>query len=178
MIGNDKDRCVFGKLLDYPAGHGVESFVHPTHCISKTGLCFRIVKKMTAIHVLPEVMLDCIYRHENEHHYVLGMVLQKVKSDCCPLLVDPFHFSQHLSASVVRRHIPEEAKIMINLSQMINQLAFQRRRIAELTSCRWRIQTGNLEAVQSLRWIGKRNVHRAHRESGGIEYLPDGRRTT
>ena len=174
MVRDNEHRRILGKLLDYPSGHGVESFVHLTHCIPKTGLCFRIVKKMTAIHVLPEVMLDCIYRHENEHHHVLRTVLQKVKSGCCPLLVDSFHFSQHLSASVVRRHIPEEAKIMINLSQMINQLAFQRRWIDELTSCRWRIQTGNLEAVQSLRWIGKRNVHRAHRESGGIEYLPDG----
>src|SRR5436190_6588686 len=124
MVGNDKDRCVLGKLLDYPAGHGVESFVHLTHCISKAVLCFRIVKKMAAIHVLPEVMLDCIYRHEDEHHHVLRMVLQKVKSDCCPLLIDSFHFGQHLSAPVVRRHVPEEAKIVTNLSQMINQLAF------------------------------------------------------
>src|SRR5262249_44160236 len=106
------------------------------------------------------------------------MVLQKVESHRSPLLVDPFHFSQHLSASVVRRHIPEEAKIMINPSQMINQLAFQRRWIDELTSCRWRVQARNLEAIQSLRWIGKRVVNRAKKKTSGIEYLPACRRTT
>src|ERR1041385_8409230 len=178
MVRDNKHRCILGELLEYPAGHGVEPLVHATHCVSKTRLCFRIVKKMAAIHVLPEVVLDCIYRHEDEHHYVLGMMLQKVKSHRSPLLVDPFHFSQHLGTSVVRRHVAEEAKIMINLSQMINQLTFQRRWIDELTGCRWGVQAGNLETVQSFRWICKRDVHRAHRKSGSIEYLPDCRRTT
>src|SRR5262249_46140957 len=130
-------------------------------------------KKMTGVHVLPEVVRDRIYRHEDEHHYVLRMAFQQVKSDCSPLLVDLFHLSQHLSAPVVRRHVPEEAKIVIDLAQMIDQFAFQRRWIDELTIGRWRIQARNLEAIQRLRRIGKRNVHRPYGNSGSIEYLPD-----
>src|SRR5213083_3264280 len=133
MVGDNEDRRICGKLLDYSAGHGVKSFVHLTHCISKTRLCFWIVKKMSAVHVLPEIVLDCIYGHEDKHHHVLRMVFQKVKSNCCPLLVDLFHLSQHLITPVVGRHVPKETKIVINLAQMIDQFAFQRSWINELT---------------------------------------------
>src|SRR5213083_3056178 len=111
MVGDNEDRRICGKLLDYSAGHGVKSFVHLTHCISKTRLCFWVVKKMTAVHVLPEVVLDCIYGHEDKHHHVLRMVFQKVKSNCSPLLVDFFHFSEHLSPALVRGHEPKKPDV-------------------------------------------------------------------
>ena len=124
---------------------------------------------MTAIHVLPEIVLDGIDRHENEHHHVLWMMFQKVKSDRRPLPVDFFHFGEYLSAAPVRRHEPEEADVMINFAEMLNQLAFKRGRIDERTVCRWRIQAGDLEPIQRLRRIGKRNIHSAHGKPSSIE---------
>src|SRR5881398_2875210 len=94
---------------------------------------FRIVEEMTAIHVLPEIVLHCINRHEYEHHDVLGMMFQKVKSDCCPLPVNFFHFGEHLSAPPVCGHKSEEADVMINLTEVIDQLTLERRRIDERT---------------------------------------------
>src|SRR5207248_6190703 len=84
-------------------------FVHLAHSISETRCGFWIVEEMTAIHVLPEIMLHCINRHEYEHHDVLGMMFQKVKSDSCPLPVNFFHFGEHLSAPPVCGHKSEEA---------------------------------------------------------------------
>src|SRR5438874_12573771 len=127
---------------------------------------------MTSIHVLPEIMLHCINRHKYEHHDVLGMMFQKVKSDPCPLPVNFSHFGEHLSAPPVCGHKSEEADVMINLTEVIDELTFQRRRIDERTIPRWCIQARNLEAVQSLGRIGKRNVHCAHGKPGGVEDFP------
>ena len=128
---------------------------------------------MTAIHVLPEIVLHSINRHEYEHHHVLGMMFQKVKSDSCPLPVNFFHFGEHLSAPPVCGHKSEETDVMINLTEVIDQLTFQRRRIDERTIGRWCIEARNLEAFQSLGRIGKRNVHCAHGKPGGVEDFPD-----
>src|SRR5438128_12347451 len=120
VIGDNEDSRIGRKLLDYSAGHGIESFIHLTHCISKTRFGLRVVKEMTAVHVLPEIVLHSIYRHEDEHHHVLRMVFQEVKSGCGPLLVDFLHFVEHLSPPLVCRHEPEEADVMVNLTKMMD----------------------------------------------------------
>ena len=125
MIGNNQNSRVCWKLLDYLSGHGIQSFVHLTHCISKTSFGFWVMKKMTAVHVLPEIVLHSVNRHEDKHHHVLRMVFQKVKSDRGPLPVDFLHFGEHLSAPPVGGHESQEPDIVINLAEMIDQFAFK-----------------------------------------------------
>ena len=92
MVGDDEDRGVSRKLLDYPTGHGIKSFIDPSHRISKAGLALRVMQEMATIHVRPEVVLDSVYRHEDKHHYVLRMRFLEVLGDCRPLPVELFQF--------------------------------------------------------------------------------------
>src|SRR5207249_8661570 len=112
MVGDDKNGRVGGELLDYPASRGIKPFIHLPNRILKARVDLRVMKEMVAVHVLPEVVLDRVYRHEDKHHHVLRMLFQKVKGGCDPLPVELFHFGKHLIPSLVRGHEPEVADIM------------------------------------------------------------------
>ena len=92
MVRNDKDRCVRSCVLQELAERRVEPAINVTNRVAKLGLRCRIVKKMGVIHELPEVMLHCIDRHEDEHHDVLDPMLEEMKSHAGPLFVQLTHF--------------------------------------------------------------------------------------
>src|SRR5215467_3799317 len=101
MVRNDKDRCVRSCVLQKLTERGVEPDVNVTNRIAKLGLPRRIVKKMGLIHELPEVMLYCIDRHEDEHHDILDAMLKEMESDAGPLFVQLTHFFEHTVTTLV-----------------------------------------------------------------------------
>ena len=108
MVGDDKDSGLGRKAVDDLAGRGVESLIHLADCVAKLRRQLWIVNEMILVHVLPEVMLDGVDRHEDKHHHVLGMILQQIERGLGPLLVHLFHLGEDLIAPFVGRHCAEE----------------------------------------------------------------------
>ena len=116
---------------------------------------------MILVHMLPEVVLDGVDRHEDKHHHVLGMILQKIERSLGPLLVHLFHLREDLVAPFVGRHCAEEPEIELDSAEMLDQFLPQFGRMNEGAGLGRRIHSGNLESVQTFRRISERNVHRA-----------------
>ena len=93
------------------AGGGVEALVDLADRIAKLRRQLWIMDEMILVHVLPEVVLDGVDRHEDEHHHVLRMILEQIKRGLCPLLIHLFHLGEHLIAPLVGRHRTEETEI-------------------------------------------------------------------
>ena len=75
---------------------------------------------MTLIHVLPEVMLNCVDRHEDKHHHVLRMILQQIERGFRPLVVHLLHLGEHLVAPLISRHRAEEPEIELESAEMLD----------------------------------------------------------
>ena len=100
------------------------------------------------IHVLPEVMLNRVDRHEDEHHHILRMVLEQVERGLRPLLIHLLHFGEHLTPSFIGRHRAEESEIELDFAEVLDQLLPQSRRMNKRTALRRRIHPGDLESIQ------------------------------
>src|SRR5436309_10452374 len=71
VVRNDKNRCVGTCVLEEFTECRVEPGINVTNRVAKLGFRCWIVKKMVLVHELPEIMLDCVDRHEDKHHDVL-----------------------------------------------------------------------------------------------------------
>ncbi len=119
--------------IDDLTGGGIESLVDLADRVAKFRHQLRIVEEMILVHVLPEIVLDGVDRHEDEHHHVLRMVLEQVERGFRPLLVHLLHLGEYLAAPLVGRHRAEEAKIELDFTQMFDQLLPQLGRMDERT---------------------------------------------
>src|SRR5262245_4766597 len=75
MIGNDKNRSIGRDLLDDPSDRVVQPLIDAKDSVAELLGKARIVIVMGRIHILPEMMLDRVDRHECEHHYIGRMLL-------------------------------------------------------------------------------------------------------
>ena len=118
VIGDDEDRSLGRQSVDDLARRCIEPLVDFADRVAKFRRQLRIMDKVILIHVLPEVMLDGVDRHEDEHHHVLRMVLEQVERGFGPLLIHLLHFLEHLLAALVGRHRAEETQIELDLAEV------------------------------------------------------------
>ena len=176
MIGNDKDGGLEREPIDDLTSRGVEALVNLADRIAKLRRQLWIMDEMILIHVLPEVVLDCVDRHEDEHHHVLRMVLEQIERGLCPLLIHLLHFGEHLIPPLVGRHRAEESEIELDSTEVLDQFLPQSRRMNKRAALGRRIHSGDLESIQRLGRISEWNVHRADGVAGVVQELPDGGR--
>src|SRR5947207_11554471 len=93
MVGDDKNRRLGRKPIDNLTRSGIESLIDFANGVAELRRPRWIVEKMLLVHVVPEVVLDGVDRHEDEHTHVLRVILQQVESGCTPLLVHLFYLS-------------------------------------------------------------------------------------
>ena len=103
---------------------------------------------MILVHVLPEIVLNCVDRHEDEHHHILRVVLEQIERGLRPLLIHLLHFGEHLAPPLVGRHRAEESEIELDFTEVLDQLLPQSGRMDKRTALRRRIHPGNLESIQ------------------------------
>src|SRR5205823_13573014 len=94
MIGNHKDRCIARQFLMYLADRVVEPLVNTEHSVAEALHGRWIVQMMRRIHVVPEIVLHRVDRHEGEHHHVSAMLLHQVEARLQPLSIDSLHLGQ------------------------------------------------------------------------------------
>src|SRR5438067_3637985 len=134
VVGNHKESRVRRKSVDDLAGRGIEAFIDLANGVAKLRCSLWIVEKVLLIHVLPEVMLNCVDRHEDKHHYVLRMILQQVERGFRPLVVHLLHLGEHLVAPLIGRHRAEEPEIELDSDERRNQVLRSEEHTSELQS--------------------------------------------
>ena len=129
--------------------------------------------EMFLVHVVPEIMLYRVDRHERAHHYVDWMFFHEVQGSAQPLLVATFQPGERFVTALVVVHGAEEACLEIHVAELAFQLLAQRGRMDKGAFFRRRVHAGNLKTVHRLGRVRERHVDHAHRVARVGQHPPE-----
>jgi hypothetical protein len=174
VIGYNEDGSLSIRALKKLSESCIKAAVDIADSITEFFFRSRIVQKVRLVHELPEIVLDGVNRHEDEHHHILSPILKKVQADLSPLFVELTHLIEHTVASLVIRHEAKESDVKLQrLAHDFLQLLPQLWRMKERALFRRGIHPGRLITIQWFGWIREWDVTDAGSNARVIKNFPN-----